>query len=169
MNQLKSVTTNTLDGEFHIIFDENNIARVSGFGTLEKLVERLPKELRNTLIEFVAHHPYQKLVKAYYAGDGTALGRIPYSREGSNFQRKVWQAIGTVPYGKTTSYKELTAASGSPAAVRSVATICGLNRLVLLVPCHRVIRRDGSLGNYFYGSTIKCSLIRRECNSRFKF
>jgi methylated-DNA-[protein]-cysteine S-methyltransferase len=162
MNVWQIITTDTPDGAFHIIIDQNGVAHASGFGAADDLIKRLPEALQNSTIEPVATHPYQKLVLAYYEGDGTALAKIPQMQNGSDFQLNVWNAISAVPYGKTISYKALAEASGKPAAIRAAGTICGLNRLILLVPCHRVLKSDGSIGSYLYGPEIKKSLLQHE-------
>ncbi len=156
------ISTNTPDGDLHLIVDEKDTVRASGFGDAEDLQKRLPEELQGIALEQVDEHPYQQLVQAYYEGDVTALDKIPRSQEGTDFQEKVWQAISGIGYGKTMSYKELAEKSGNPAAIRAAGTICGLNRLILLVPCHRVLKSDGSIGSYLYGSAIKESLLARE-------
>lgn len=160
--QLTSISVDTPDGAFHIIIDENQIARASGFWDIKELAERLPEELRSITIESTDNHPYEAHVKSYYAGDKTALDNIPRDQNGSEFQKRVWQAIGAIPYGKTISYKELATTSGNPVAVRAAGTVCGLNRLILLIPCHRVLKSDGSIGSYLYGTEIKESLLRHE-------
>ena len=159
---LTAITTQTPDGEFHIIIDDTGVARTSGFGTLEALIQRLPENLRDLPIETTTSHKYITLVQAYYAGDKKALDAIPRRQEGSPFQIKVWDAISTIDYGKTLSYKELANASGNPAAIRPAGTICGLNRLILLIPCHRVLKSDGSIGSYLYGPDLKQSLLQHE-------
>lgn len=162
MSNLQYTTNNTPDGEFHIIFDDGGIARASGFGDLQDLKKRLPENLQSITLELVHDHPYEKFVTAYYDGDEAALDAIPCGQTGSDFQKRVWQAISNIPYGKTISYKELAEQSGNPAAIRAAGTICGLNRLILLIPCHRVLKSDGSIGTYLYGSEIKESLLHRE-------
>lgn len=162
MSMLRSITTQTPDGEFHIIIDEADVARASGFGALDTLAQRLPEELRGVTIIPAADHAYEQYVKAYYDGDPTALDQIAREQDGTEFQKKVWQAINQIPYGETISYKQLADMSGNPAAIRAAGTICGLNRLILLIPCHRVLKSDGSTGSYLYGTAIKESLLRRE-------
>ena len=162
MDTLRYITCETPDGAFHIIVDSDDVARASGFGSLIDLQGRLPAEFRDVSLESVTNHPYEALVSKYYDGDESALDTIPRHQEGSDFQEKVWQAISTIPYGKTMSYKELADASGNPAAIRAAGTICGLNKLILLVPCHRILKSDGSVGSYLYGPEIKTSLLRRE-------
>ena len=162
MNSLQYTTNDTPDGEFHIIFDHDGAARASGFGEIGALQKRLPEELRAMTLLEVKGHIYQKNVDAYYDGDKSALSKIPYSQTGTVFQKKVWDVISDIPYGKTISYKELAKKSGNPAAVRAAGTVCGLNRLILLIPCHRILKSNGEIGSYLYGSLVKESLLRRE-------
>ena len=167
---LYSVTTTTPVGDFHMIFErkidgKNNSADIvcaSGFGDLQILHSRLPKDLQQDQIESLKSHPYQKNIHAYFAGDKKALKDIPYTEEGSDFTRKVWFTISTIKYGKTLSYKELAIAAGRASAFRAVGTMCGQNRLILLVPCHRVLKSDGSIGEYLYGAAIKEYLLKLE-------
>ena len=156
------VTAQTPDGDLHLIIDDHEVVRASGFGSVQELQKRLPAKLRADDMSRLAIHPYQKLVQAYYDGDRTALDHIPRQQDGSHFQQKAWSAISSVPYGKTISYKELAIAADNPGAVRAVGTACGQNRLILLVPCHRVLKSDGSIGNYLYGPRLKAALLSRE-------
>lgn len=159
---LRAVTINTPEGEFHMIIDEREMARASGFGDIKKLARRLPEELRSVAIVPVADHPYATQVRAYFTGDASALDAIPRDQTGTEFQRRVWRAISEIPYGQAISYKQLAERSGNVAAVRAAGTICGLNRLILLIPCHRVLKSDGGIGSYLYGSPMKTSLLQRE-------
>lgn len=83
---------------------------------------------------------------------------------GTEFQIKVWEEIKKIPKGETRSYKEIAIAIGSPKASRAVANACGKNPYPILIPCHRVIRSDGSLGGYsgLGGSGKKKHLIEKE-------
>jgi AraC family transcriptional regulator of adaptative response/methylated-DNA-[protein]-cysteine methyltransferase len=85
---------------------------------------------------------------------------------GSEFQRDVWSALREIPVGETTTYTELAARIGRPAAVRAVAQACAANPLAVLVPCHRVVRRDGSLSGYRWGVERKRELLTRESAGR---
>ena len=67
---------------------------------------------------------------------------------GTNFQKKVWNEIKKIPKGRTTSYKQIAIAIGNPDSSRAVANACGKNPRPIIVPCHRVIRSDGSIGGY---------------------
>ena len=82
--------------------------------------------------------------------------------EGTDFQKDVWNALLDVPYGKTISYSELAKASGHPRAVRAVGGAMHSNPTPIVIPCHRVIRSDGSIGGYALGPDLKTRLLKLE-------
>ncbi|WP_408633957.1 bifunctional DNA-binding transcriptional regulator/O6-methylguanine-DNA methyltransferase Ada [Qipengyuania seohaensis] len=90
------------------------------------------------------------------------LASIPLDVKGTAFQQRVWQALREIPAGQTRSYGELAAALGNPKASRAVGGANGANNVAVLIPCHRVIAADGSLGGYAYGTRIKAELLERE-------
>jgi AraC family transcriptional regulator, regulatory protein of adaptative response / methylated-DNA-[protein]-cysteine methyltransferase len=92
-----------------------------------------------------------------HGGTGMAVDLI-----GTAFQKKVWDALMKIPAGETRSYAELAAQLGAPKAARAVASACAHNRVAVVVPCHRVIRGDGSLGGYRWGLPLKQQLLQRE-------
>ena len=81
---------------------------------------------------------------------------------GSVFQRRVWNALRQIPLGETASYLDIARQLGQPTAFRAVANACGANPLAVIVPCHRVLRQDGSLGGYRWGLERKRQLLDRE-------
>lgn len=93
-------------------------------------------------------------------GPGTAA--IPLDVKGTAFQQRVWEELRRIPHGETRSYGQLAAALGHPKASRAVGGANGANHVAVLIPCHRVIAGDGSLGGYAYGLEIKAELLRRE-------
>jgi AraC family transcriptional regulator of adaptative response/methylated-DNA-[protein]-cysteine methyltransferase len=84
---------------------------------------------------------------------------------GTAFQRRVWEAVGTVPVGATASYADIARRIGSPAAARAVARACAANPLAVAIPCHRVVRRDGRMGGYRWGLERKRALLGREARA----
>lgn len=86
----------------------------------------------------------------------------PFDLRATAFQWRVWQALTRIPAGETRSYSAVAQAIGSPRAVRAVARACASNRLAIVVPCHRVVREDGSLGGYRWGLARKRQLLARE-------
>lgn len=87
---------------------------------------------------------------------------LPLDLHGTIFQRRVWQALRDITPGTTITYGELAARIGAPSSVRAVASACGANPVAVLVPCHRVIGRDGSLTGYRWGVARKRSLLEKE-------
>lgn len=87
---------------------------------------------------------------------------LPLDVQGTAFQQKVWQALRQIPPGSTISYSELAQRIGSPKAARAVAQACAANPLALAIPCHRVVRNDGSLSGYRWGIERKRALLQRE-------
>lgn len=88
--------------------------------------------------------------------------QVPVDLIGTAFQKRVWDALMKIPAGETRSYAELAAALDAPKAARAVASACAHNRVAIVVPCHRVIRGDGSLGGYRWGLALKQDILQRE-------
>ena len=107
--------------------------------------------------EFLA--PRLRAVAARLAGAG---GEVEVELVGTAFQKKVWDALMRIPRGETRSYAQLAAQLGQPDAARAVASACARNKVAIVVPCHRVIRGDGSLGGYRWGLPLKQQLLERE-------
>ncbi|WP_370032326.1 bifunctional transcriptional activator/DNA repair enzyme AdaA [Qipengyuania mesophila] len=93
---------------------------------------------------------------------GTGGKDIPLDVAGTAFQEACWKALREIPPGETRSYSEIAAAAGNPKAVRAAGSANGANNVAVLIPCHRVIRSDGGIGGYAYGTDIKEELLRRE-------
>jgi AraC family transcriptional regulator, regulatory protein of adaptative response / methylated-DNA-[protein]-cysteine methyltransferase len=87
---------------------------------------------------------------------------LPLDVRGTAFQRRVWQALQEIPVGQTVSYTEIAQRVGSPGAMRAVAGACAANHLAVAIPCHRVVRNDGSLSGYAWGVERKQALLTRE-------
>jgi AraC family transcriptional regulator, regulatory protein of adaptative response / methylated-DNA-[protein]-cysteine methyltransferase len=93
---------------------------------------------------------------------GSGDSAVPLDTAGTPFQQRVWAQLRAIPKGETRSYAEIAAAIGQPRATRAVGGANGANPVAVLVPCHRVIAADGSLGGYAWGEAIKRELLRRE-------
>lgn len=87
---------------------------------------------------------------------------LPLDIRGTEFQKKVWNALRKIPAGKTSTYSELAIAIDLPASVRAVASACAANKLAVVIPCHRVIQKNGSLAGYRWGVERKRALLQRE-------
>ena len=102
------------------------------------------------------------LISDYFEGDLDALNGIQVRQEGATFSQAAWKAMRKVKAGKTLSYADLADRAGSPAAVRAAGSACAKNGIVLVVPCHRIVKTGGALGNYAYGLDKKEWLLSHE-------
>jgi len=101
-------------------------------------------------------------VREYFDGDLQALDRIAVEQPGSPFLQRVWRNMRRIRAGHSWSYGQLAEQAGSANAVRATGSACARNRIPLIVPCHRVVRTDGNLGNYYYGIDVKQRLLEHE-------
>jgi len=102
----------------------------------------------------------------YFSGNRQNFS-LPLAPEGTYFQESVWKALQTIPYGQTISYKQLAEKVENPKACRAVGSANGQNPIAIIIPCHRVIAADGSLGGYAGGLDTKKMLLRLEGINRF--
>lgn len=112
-----------------------------------------------------AFEPYQRLICAYFEGDKVDFSRIPVDLSGFGaFEQAVLRALRDVKHGRTTCYTELAQAAGNGRAVRAAANAVAKNPLPLILPCHRIIRKDGSMGGFSApgGVTTKKRLLELE-------
>jgi methylated-DNA-[protein]-cysteine S-methyltransferase len=106
--------------------------------------------------------PVSRQLDEYFAGRRTAFDVPLDLRLTAGFRRAVLDHLRDIGYGRTESYAEVAAAAGSPRAVRAVGTACALNPVPVVIPCHRVVRSDGSSGGYAGGPTAKRTLLTLE-------
>ena len=97
----------------------------------------------------------------YFAGERTQFA-LPLAPGGTAFQRDVWQAIATVPYGATIAYRDLAIAIGRPASIRAAGAATGRNPVSIVIPCHRIVGADGTLTGYAGGLERKRTLLALE-------
>ncbi|NLN71977.1 MAG: methylated-DNA--[protein]-cysteine S-methyltransferase [Thermoplasmatales archaeon] len=100
-------------------------------------------------------------ISEYLSGDRREF-TFGIRTEGTDFQKRVWDAISEIPYGETRTYAQIADRAGRPRAVRAAGSACGMNPVAIAIPCHRVVRTNGETGNYFYGTEMKESLLRME-------
>jgi AraC family transcriptional regulator, regulatory protein of adaptative response / methylated-DNA-[protein]-cysteine methyltransferase len=161
---LKATWINTVLGSMIAIADETALYLLE-FVTrrgLKKEVERLRS--RGFAIIPGSTAPIQSITRelaAYF--DGTLMQfHTPYRVFGSSFQQDVWQTLCNISYGETKSYREQAIDLGRPTAYRAVANANAANQLAIVIPCHRIISSDGSLGGYGGGLAVKQRLIEHE-------
>ncbi|QNA92078.1 MULTISPECIES: methylated-DNA--[protein]-cysteine S-methyltransferase [unclassified Microbacterium] len=159
-------TIETPDGAFTILADDRQRVLASGWTSDEEaILARLsaanrPEEVREGETEAAA------AVVAYYAGDLSAIDAVAVKQSGTALQLAGWSALREIAPGAPLTYTGFASLLGNPAAVRAAASICARNAPALFVPCHRVLRTDGSLGGFAWGLAVKESLLSREAASR---
>jgi len=129
----------------------------------ERLVRDLQDRFPNARLVGGDKHFERVVAKVVGFVERPALGLdLPLDVRGTAFQQRVWQALRKIPAGATASYQEIAERIGAPSAVRAVARACASNTIAVAIPCHRVVRRDGSLSGYRWGVERKRALLARE-------
>lgn len=135
----------------------------AGFGTGETLAHHFPEAQLVQDKEYVA--PWLDKIKSVL--DGTLSPSVlALDIQGTPFQHAVWDALLAIPYGHTVSYAQLAIALGNPGAARAVGSACGANPVAIVIPCHRVLASDGSLGGFAYGLETKQRMLEWEASRR---
>lgn len=146
-------------GKMLVAATDKGVCRLSFDEAREDLAARFP---RAKLVEGDAGFAtlLEEVIEAVEQ-PGTSRA-IPLDVQGTAFQEAVWKELQRIPPGETRTYAQIAAAIGKPGAVRAAGSANGANSVAVLIPCHRVIRSDGSIGGYAYGEAIKRELLRRE-------
>lgn len=169
MNVAHVATVGTADGPFTII-TRGAVVIASGWTEdIESLVSLIHPALRPKLADVVAAGPENDAMQAalaavvaHYDGDVRATRDISVMQRSGPFREQAWDAMRDVEAGSPITYTEFALRSGRPAAVRAAAGACAQNAAALFVPCHRILRSDGTLGGFRYGLEIKRNLLDRE-------
>ncbi len=145
-----SVSVKTKLGYVLIFGDKTHIVSVK-LGVLPVESKEAPKFLLKA----------KKLFEEYFAGNPVDFSKIPVRLQGTDFQRRVWKTLRKVPYGHIKTYKWLADSIGCPCP-RAVGNALRANKLSIIIPCHRIIRKDGSLGGFSAGLRWKRYLLELE-------
>ena len=148
---MKTVFINTPLGFTEIQGDENGISKIHVMNEDVEISTKIPKELKEAVLQ----------LQDYFDGKRTTF-TFPLNPSGTDFQKKVWQELLHIPFGKTCSYLDLSKKLGDVKAIRAVASANGKNPLWIVVPCHRVIGTNGSLTGYAGGLWRKKWLLEHE-------
>lgn len=161
-----TITVDTPDGPFTIIAEDDVVLASGWTDDVARLLHLIHPGLRPGTLEGVVDAGLVALVEAYYDGDPTAPSRAAVKQRSGEFRMRAWDVLRDVPPGEPISYAEFATRIGNPRAVRAAASACATNAAALFVPCHRVLRSDGTLGGFGYGLGVKRSLLERELNAR---
>ncbi len=149
-----------------VLTPDDAVIRAAGYGEAGTLIGRLEPDLLTRGTAMQSHGRAASAARdafsAYHDGDLAALDGLEVSQPGGPFSLAVWEAMRSIPAGTTASYAQLAAAAGRPSAIRAAASACARNLVAVVVPCHRVVRTDGTLGGYRYGLGTKQALLAHE-------
>lgn len=159
-------TIDTPDGPFTILVDERQRVLSSGWtADPAAIFTRLAAAHRpDDIVDGETDAAAAAL--AYYGGDLSAIDAVAVKQTGTALQHAGWAALREIAPGDPLTYTTFAARLDNPRAVRAAASICARNAPALFVPCHRVLRSDGSLGGFAWGLEVKESLLTRESNTR---
>lgn len=153
----------TPDGPFTILARDGVVLASGWTAGLPELTGQVHPALRPDAVEEVADlGAVSSAVEAFYDGDPGPAMAVPVLQQSGPFRAHAWDVLRQVKPGSPVTYTEYAALAGNPRAVRAAASACAFNAAALFVPCHRVIRTDGSLGGFRWGLRIKESLLARE-------
>lgn len=165
MTSLQTALLATPVGPLAVVVDPDDGAVVaSGFRDLADQQGRLTPELqaRGFVTGGTAVGVVADAVAAYTDGEVDALEKVAVRQPGGPFLQDAWRALRAVRAGSTATYAELAARAGRPTAVRAAGSACARNMVAPFVPCHRILRSDGTLGGYYYGLEVKTALLAHE-------
>ncbi|WP_062210808.1 methylated-DNA--[protein]-cysteine S-methyltransferase [Demequina oxidasica] len=146
-----------------LVSPEDGTVRSAGFHAAADMALRVAPSQRGRGWEPGDLPHIDAAVAAWLSGDGSLLRDIDVQQEGGPFFQEVWETMRDVPNGETISYRDLAEAAGRPRAMRAAGTACARNNIALFIPCHRVIKSGGALGNYGFGGVeMKAGMIALE-------
>jgi methylated-DNA-[protein]-cysteine S-methyltransferase len=163
-----SSTVDTPIGPFTAVVAGDGAVLASGWtASLDDLLPVIAPSLRpKEIVPRAELGAVTGAVRAYYDGDLTAIDDIEVRQTSGEFIAHAWDVLRTVPAGKPSSYTDFAALAGRPDAIRAAASACARNAAALFVPCHRILRSDGSLGGFRWGLPVKRWLLDHENPSR---
>ena len=155
-------TSKTPIGNLNLIADEHFLFGVN-LSNIAALKAGLDISEKNRDFKVVKSIPIiSDLISDYFDGDISAINGISVRQPGAAFSQAAWKAMRKVRAGAVISYADLADRAGSAAAVRAAGSACAKNAIMLVVPCHRIVKSGGALGNYAYGVNKKEWLLRHE-------
>ena len=164
----ETVAVDVPGGSVCVVVDPQDGAVVaSGFGDLDHTFAFLSDHEQErghvpVAITAMSVRPAVEALTSYAGGNLHALDAVPVRQPGGPFVQRAWDELRAVPAGETDTYAGLAARAGSPKAVRAAGQACARNKVAPFVPCHRIVRSDGSLGGYAYGLPVKAALLVHE-------
>nr|WP_242625263.1 methylated-DNA--[protein]-cysteine S-methyltransferase [Krasilnikovia cinnamomea] len=161
---MRHSTMDTPAGAFTAVVSDGGAVRAAGFTTdVGGLLRLVHPELAGETRPVADLGAVSAAVRCYLDGDLAALDEVPVEqRTGGAFMAHAWQVMREIKPGAPVTYTQFAELAGRPAAVRAAAAACARNPVALFVPCHRVLRIDGTLGGYRWGLDVKAWLLEHE-------
>lgn len=152
------------DKDILLAYTDRGLSFIGSFDAgLKELQEFYPKAQLEEVLE--VDNPYVSQVKEYFDGSRQVF-QVEKDVVGTDFQRQVWQALETIPFGQTTTYGEIAQLIGRPKAVRAVGTAIGKTPISIIVPCHRVLGKNGAMTGFRGGIPMKVWLLDHEAKHK---
>ena len=161
---LRYTTLPTPAGAFTLVVNADGAVLASGFtAEAAKLIPLIHRDLMDELTPSHDLGPATDAVRSYLDGDVTAIDDVPVlQRSGGSFITHAWRVMRDIKPGAPVDYSDFAGLAGRPLAIRGAAQACATNPAALFVPCHRVLRKDGTLGGYRWGLPVKQWLLNHE-------
>jgi len=159
---IKYETLDTPDGPFTVVVSDGAVLASGWTASLDDLLPLVHTSIRPTDVTAGDTGAAAEAVGAYYGGELGAPDSVPVRQRSGEFLEHAWEILRGIPAGGPVTYSEYAAKAGRPAAIRAAASACARNAAALFVPCHRVLRLDGTLGGFRWGLDVKRSLLTRE-------
>lgn len=137
---------------------------IKGISLLQRIVHNKKTEFPKDTKKLDLVNAAKVQLLEYFDGSRTSF-ELALDMEGTPFQQKVWQALLTIPYAHTSTYGDIAEKAGNPNAYRAVGQACGANPTPIIVPCHRILTSNGSIGGYSGGTDIKRWLLQHESSN----
>lgn len=153
-------------GTFTMVVDDEAVLASGWTSTVDDLVPLIAMALRPARIaDRVDLGPFTRAVRDYVDGDVDGIMHLPVKQRSGPFLEHAWNMLRTVQPGTPLTYRQYAARCGRPEAIRAAGNACARNAAALFVPCHRVLRTDGTLGGYRWGLPVKRWLLDHEAAS----
>ncbi|GAA1865204.1 methylated-DNA--[protein]-cysteine S-methyltransferase [Myceligenerans crystallogenes] len=163
---MHTATIDTPDGKFTVITSDDTLLASGWTADVDSLVALIHPTLRPepgpAPSSSAVLNDALRAVEAYYGGDHDAPAAIPVHQTSGDYRMHAWKILRDVAAGERLTYTGYAQRTGRPKAVRAAAGACAFNAAALFVPCHRILRTDGTLGGFRYGLDIKQALLTRE-------
>jgi methylated-DNA-[protein]-cysteine S-methyltransferase len=162
MSKLQSTTISSPIGKLYLLARDETVLGLNLSGFHDLLSTLSPQELEEKINQVKRIQNLSDKLLDYFDGDLRSINSIKVRQPGGEFSQAAWSAMRRIKAGTVDSYADLAHNAGSPAAVRAAGSACAKNKIILIVPCHRVVKTGGAIGNYGPGVDKKIWLLRHE-------